>query len=83
MNALREKLNDKFEVIGVPCNQFGLQEPAKDNELLNCLKYVRPGHGFEPNFIMAAKVNVNGPDEHPLYSFLKVGLTYLHTAGSE
>jgi len=49
------------------------EEPgANGTEILNCLKYVRPGHGFEPNFELTAKIDVNGPNEHPLYSFLKV-----------
>ncbi|XP_072046497.1 glutathione peroxidase 3-like [Amphiura filiformis] len=64
-------LDGSFEVLGVPCNQFGLQEPADNHELLNCMKYVRPGNGYEPNFIVTAKDEVNGPDEHPLYTFLK------------
>jgi len=49
------------------------QEPgANGTEILNSLKYVRPGGGFEPNFELTVKVDVNGPNEHPLYSFLKV-----------
>jgi len=51
-----------------------LQQEPGDNgtEILNSLKYVRPGNGFEPNFELTTKIDVNGPDEHPLYSFLKV-----------
>jgi glutathione peroxidase len=49
-----------------------LQEPGKNGtEILNSLKYVRPGGGFEPNFELAEKVEVNGENEHPLYTFLK------------
>jgi len=49
------------------------QEPgANGTEILHCLKYVRPGGGFKPNFELTAKVDVNGLKEHPLYSFLKV-----------
>jgi len=49
------------------------EEPgANGTEILNCLKYVRPGDGFEPNFELTVKIDVNGPNEHPLYSFLKV-----------
>jgi len=52
---------------------FVQQEPgANGTEILNSLKYVRPGHGFEPNFELTLKVDVNGPIEHPLYTFLKV-----------
>ena len=37
------------------------------------LRFVRPGSGFEPNFELTEKVKVNGEDEHPLFTFLKVG----------
>jgi glutathione peroxidase len=61
-----------FKVLGVPCNQFGLQEPGENGtEIMNSLKYVRPGGGFEPNFQLTEKIDVNGPDEHPLYTYLK------------
>ena len=36
------------------------QENAKNEEILNCLKYVRPGGGFEPNFMLFEKCEVNG-----------------------
>ncbi|KAI0227424.1 Glutathione peroxidase 3 [Lamellibrachia satsuma] len=61
-----------FKVLGVPCNQFALQEPGDNGtEIINSLKYVRPGNGFEPNFELTEKINVNGPNEHPLYTYLK------------
>ena len=39
---------------------------------MNTLKYVRPGGGFEPNFELTEKVDVNGENEHPIYTYLKV-----------
>ena len=52
---------------------FLQEEPgANGTEILNSLKYVRPGNGFEPNFELTVKSEVNGPNEHPLFSFLKV-----------
>lgn len=56
-----------------PCNQFGLQEPGKNSEILNGLKYVRPGGGYEPheNMTIYGKLKVNGNDAHPMYQFLK------------
>ncbi|CAG2167208.1 unnamed protein product [Oppiella nova] len=48
------------------------QEPgANAAEILNGIKYVRPGNGFEPNFMVSKKIDVNGLKEHPLYSYLK------------
>ena len=32
----------------------------------------RPGKGFVPNFPMFAKTDVNGKDQNPIYTFLKV-----------
>ncbi|KAK7479070.1 hypothetical protein BaRGS_00029662 [Batillaria attramentaria] len=71
LSALQRDLKN-FQVLGFPCNQFGKQEPgANGTEILNTLKYVRPGNGFEPAFDMFEKIEVNGQDEHPLYSYLK------------
>ena len=75
MNDLISKYgNDKFVCLGFPCNQFGHQENAKNDEILNCLKHVRPGNGFEPNFDLSVKVEVNGANEDPLFGFLKDSL---------
>jgi len=59
--------------LGYPCNQFGKQEPyATPDELFNGIKYVRPGGGFEPAIdYMFEKVEVNGENEIPIYTFLK------------
>jgi glutathione peroxidase len=38
---------------------------------MNCLKYVRPGYGFVPNFPLSGKLKVNGKDEDPIFTFLK------------
>ena len=56
MNALAEKFGDKLAIIGFPSNQFGHQTNEKDCEILNTLKYVRPGDGYEPKFQLTTKV---------------------------
>ncbi|KAK7483742.1 hypothetical protein BaRGS_00024958 [Batillaria attramentaria] len=72
MNALQTKYGDQgLTVLGFPCNQFHYQEPGTEAEILNGVKYVRPGGGFVPNFQMFAKIDVNGPTEAPLYTYLK------------
>lgn len=76
MNELQNKYGQRdghcgFQIFGFPSNQFGYQEPAENFELLNCLKYVRPGYGFVPSFPLAAKGDVNGINEHSIYTFLK------------
>lgn len=59
-------------MLGFPCNQFGQQEPGGDpDEIVNGIKYVRPGNGFFPNFQLLKKGDVNGGQQHPLYTYLK------------
>ncbi|XP_069329737.1 glutathione peroxidase 1 isoform X2 [Eulemur rufifrons] len=50
------------------------KENAKNEEILNSLKYVRPGGGFEPNFTLFEKCEVNGAHAHPLFAFLREAL---------
>jgi len=38
---------------------------------MNGLEHVRPGNGFVPNFPLTQKVDVNGAQQHPIYTFLK------------
>lgn len=43
-----------------------------NHETLNILKYVRPGGGFVPKFPVFGKVEVNGLNEEPIFTYLKV-----------
>uniref|UniRef100_A0A3Q3LSX3 Glutathione peroxidase n=2 Tax=Mastacembelus armatus TaxID=205130 RepID=A0A3Q3LSX3_9TELE len=58
-------------ILGFPCNQFGKQEPGQKHEILPALKYVRPGNGFVPNFLLFEKGDVNGNNEQQIFTFLK------------
>lgn len=70
--ALKEEFGDQgFDVLAVPCNNFGLQEPGDNDNILDGIKHVRPGGGFEPNYRVAGKLEVNGANENPLYTFIK------------
>lgn len=60
-----------LQVIGFPSNQFGHQEPGTEDEIMDCLKYVRPGKGFVPDFEIFSKVDVNGNEEIELFTWLK------------
>jgi glutathione peroxidase-family protein len=53
-----------------PSDQFLNQEPGDNDEILNCLKYVRPGGGFVPTFQMMSKIEVNGAKRSPIYEYL-------------
>ena len=76
LNRLQEKYSaDRcgLKILAVPCNQFAHQEPGNNaEEIYNCLKYVRPGHGFEPKMELLRKRDVNGRNEDNLYTWLKV-----------
>ncbi len=53
-------------VLGFPCNQFGGQEPGSEAEIAQFCEL-----NFGVSFPLFAKIDVNGPDAHPLYRFLK------------
>jgi len=54
-----------FEVLGFPCNQFGKQEPGDAAQIgAFCEK------NFFVTFPMFEKIDVKGPDAHPLYGYL-------------
>ena len=73
MNALADKYGDKVAVLGFFCNQFGHQTNENNDEILNTLKFVRPGDGFEPadGVTLFEKTDVNGADAAPLFKWLK------------
>lgn len=53
-------------VLGFPCDQFGHQEPGTESEID---EFCRVNHGV--TFPMFAKIDVNGADAHPLYTWLR------------
>src|SRR5580698_5806298 len=53
-------------VLGFPCNQFGAQEPGTETEIA---QFCELNYGV--SFPIFAKIDVNGPNAHPLYRFLK------------
>ncbi|GMR60358.1 hypothetical protein PMAYCL1PPCAC_30553 [Pristionchus mayeri] len=70
---IEQNARSGFTILAFPCNQFYLQEPAENHELLNGIMYVRPGNGWRPhqNLHIYGKLEVNGENHHPLYEFLK------------
>jgi len=75
LNALLDEYGGEdacsLKVIAFPSGQFHNQEPDKPEELLEILKFVRPGKGFIPKMDFSTKVDVNGKDESPVFTFLK------------
>ena len=55
-----------FFVIGMPCNQFGEQEPGTADEISD---FCSVNYGV--SFPLLAKADVTGENTHPLYAFLK------------
>jgi glutathione peroxidase len=51
--------------------QFAGQEPGANSEILNILKYVRPGGGFVPSFPLTEIINVNGAFADPIWSYIR------------
>ena len=53
-------------VLGFPCDQFGHQEPGDEEEIATFCE-----RNFGVTFPLFSKVDVNGPDAHPLYQWLR------------
>jgi glutathione peroxidase len=66
LETLHRELADRpFEVLGFPCNQFGAQEPGKADEIAS---FCSTTYGVD--FPMFDKIEVNGPNRHPLFDWL-------------
>lgn len=56
---------DNLMIIGVPCNQFGAQEPGSPDEIQTFCK-----KNYGVTFLMTEKISVKGNNQHPLYNWL-------------
>jgi len=66
LEALHERLAPRgFSVVGFPCNQFGGQEPGTAEEIA---EFCSTSYGV--TFPLFEKIDVNGPDRHPIYDEL-------------
>jgi glutathione peroxidase len=66
LEALHEKYADQgLAVVGVPCNQFGKQEPGSAKDIA---EFCEKNYGVK--FDMLGKVDVNGEEAAPLYKRL-------------
>lgn len=67
LEALHRELKPRgFSVLGFPCNQFGGQEPGDAEDIAAFCE-----GKYEVSFPMFEKIEVNGANAHPLYSYLK------------
>jgi len=65
LEKLYQEYKDHLIVIGVPCNQFGNQEPGSSDEIQ---EFCQVNYGV--SFLITEKVNVKGSNQHPLYAWL-------------
>ncbi len=66
LEALQRRYADRgFSVVGFPCNQFMDQEPGSPEEIQ---AFCSTTYGV--TFPMFEKIDVNGPDRHPIYAEL-------------
>ena len=65
-NLYQEYKDRGFYIIGFPCNQFAQQDPGTNQEIS---EFCRLNYGV--SFPMMAKVDVNGDNESPVYTYLK------------
>ena len=67
LERLYETYKDKgFEILDFPCNQFGHQAPGTEQEIVTFCKA-----RYNVSFKQFAKIDVNGKNESPLYTYLK------------
>jgi glutathione peroxidase len=66
LESLHERFGAQgFSVVGVPCNQFGAQEPGTADEIKTFCST-----NFNVTFPLSEKIEVNGDGRHPLYQQL-------------
>ena len=67
LEALWQQYRDRgLVILGFPCNQFGHQEPGTEADIKDFC-----ATRYTVTFPLFAKIDVNGPEAHPIYAFLK------------
>ncbi len=65
LERLYKEYQDQLMIVGVPCNQFGSQEPGSSEEIQSFCE-----RNYGVSFLMTEKVKVKGKAQHPLYQWL-------------
>ena len=65
LEELHKTYKNNLVVIGVPCNQFGKQEPGNSTDIQ---EFCQVNYGV--SFLMTEKIDVKGINQHPLYTWL-------------
>ena len=67
LEKLYKEYHDKgLEILDFPCNQFGKQAPGTDEEIHEFCQFK-----YNTSFDQFTKIEVNGENESPLYTFIK------------
>jgi glutathione peroxidase len=66
LQKLHETYGDKVTILGFPANNFGSQEPGSSEQIA---QFCEKNYGVK--FQLFEKISVKGPDQHPLYQYLK------------
>jgi len=65
LQELHEKYKDDLIIVGLPCNQFGNQEPGNEEEIS---QFCQINYGV--TFLLTEKIEVKGSNQHPIYKWL-------------
>jgi glutathione peroxidase len=65
LQELQDQYLEKLIVIGLPCNQFGGQEPGDAQTIQTFCE-----RNFGVSFLITEKLNVKGINQHPIYEWL-------------
>lgn len=65
LQLLQDTYKNDLVIIGVPCNQFGKQEPGSSNEIQ---EFCEINYGV--SFLITEKIDVKGSHQHDLYNWL-------------
>jgi len=69
LENLFKKYQNDFTVLAFPCNQFGAQESGSEKEISEFCNL-----RFNISFPLFSKIEVNGKNEHKLFTYLKSSL---------
>ena len=65
LQTLHDTHKESLVIIGLPCNQFGKQEPGEASEIQEFCEL-----NFGVTFLLTEKIDVKGSKQHPLYKWL-------------
>ena len=65
LQELYDNYKESLVIIGVPCNQFGNQEPGNSSDIESFCEI-----NYGVSFPITEKIDVKGSHQHPLYQWL-------------